>query len=83
MTHFCRFTVQIEKLVLVQPRRSALRRSTARGLTSWVMHRIFVDIGKMLWGENQEIHKITESHCNVGDVEDAICTGVVHMGKGM
>ena len=48
-----------------------------------MMHRIPVDMGKLLWGKIQEIHKRTEIHSNVVDVEDPICTGVVHMGKGM
>ena len=48
-----------------------------------MMHRIPVDTGKMLWGEIEETHKRAESHSNVGDVEDPICTGFVHMEKGM
>ena len=42
-----------------------------------------VDMGMMLWGKSQEIHMITESHSNDGDVEDPIYVGFVHMGKGM
>ena len=48
-----------------------------------MMHMIPVDTRKMIWGKSQEIHMITEIHSNDGDVEDPICVGVVHMGKGM
>ena len=39
--------------------------------------------GKMLSGKSQETHKRAESHSNVGDVEDPIYVGFVHMRKGM
>ena len=57
--------------------------STPIKLMTWMMHKIPMDTGKMLWGKSQEIQKRAESHSNAGDVEDPICTGVVHMGKGM
>ena len=47
------------------------------------MHKIPVDMRRMLWGKIQETHKREGSHSNDGDVEDPICVGFVHMGKGM
>ena len=47
------------------------------------MHRIPMDMTKMLWGKIQETNKMAGSHSNVGDVDYPICTGFVHMGKGM
>ena len=35
------------------------------------------------WEKNQEIHNITVHHSNVGNVEDATCTGIVHLRMGM
>ena len=48
-----------------------------------MMHGIPVDMGKMLCGKIQEIHKRAGTHSNARDVEDPIYARIVHMGKGM
>ena len=68
-------------LILVRPRRS--KNINAKKINSMDDAQDSYGHGKDAMGKIQEAHKRVEIHSNAGDVEDPICTGVVHMGKGM
>ena len=68
---FCRVIVQIEKLILVQPRGS--KNANAKNINIMDDAQDPCGHGQDAMGESQEIHKRAESHSNDGDVEDPIC----------